>query len=246
MSTEVITPFYQHPEFWVDALLALFTGLLFGATYLMVRRGKADSERQSREMQDSIAAAVRSAKAMETVAENGAKGAAAAVQSVQTLKERTARQLRAYLTVNVGSGLFQDRHANVKFAVLPSLLNSGQTPAHNVRYRSKAEILDAPLDPDFSFPLGFPDSGAALLGPHQSMTLNAGLVDFVDDELAENVKYARGNRRLYIWGEVKYEDVFGETHHTQFCHHIFWIQDSKDPQTYTVHGFYEDRHNQAD
>lgn len=245
MNAEVITHFYEKPEFWVNALLALFTGLLFGATYLMVKRGKADSERQSREMKDSISAAVRSAEAMEKVAANSYKGSEAAIESVNALKERTARQMRAYLVVNVNSGLFQDRQNNIPFGVTPILINTGQTPAHNVRYTARCGILSLPLPDDYDFPLPDPHNEGAILGPHQDMTLHSRFDTMVPDDLASDVKYGRGNSRLYVWGEVRYEDVFGETHYTKFCHFIFWITDPGKPDNVSIHGFYAERHNEA-
>lgn len=239
-------PFYKDAMFWVTTALAVFTGLLFLATYVMVKRAKRDSERQAKEMATSIDAAVRAATAMERVAESGSKGAAAAFASVATVKERTALQMRAYVTVNINSGLYQDRKKGISFGVTPKLMNTGQTPAHNVRYAAHADLWPVPLPRDFKFPLLRDPRGAALLGPHQEMTFTTVVEGMIPDELVEKVKLGQSEKHLYGWGIVHYEDVFGESHFTRFCHHIFWLQTARDPDSFEITGFYLDQHNDAD
>jgi len=129
---------------------------------------------QSIDTKNSIAEASRAATAMESVATGIAASAKAAQESVATLRERTAAQMRPYLTVLIGTGVYQERGKNLKFEVKPLLVNSGHTPAHNVTYRAKAAVLDSPLpedvvlnDPDHTLKSSF------VLGPQQNITLNA-------------------------------------------------------------------------
>ena len=61
-----------------------------------------------------------------------------------------------------------------------------------------------------------------------------------EDKEAEDIKRGNG-RRLFIWGTVVYEDVFGITQRTDFAHSIFWVL-YKDG-TEHPYGDYADRHN---
>ena len=161
---------YFSPEWflvYITFLLALITGVLafytfrlWRATKKMVDSADATAKRQSSEMQASIAEAGRAATAMELLVKSSA-------ESVATLKDVTARQMRAYLVVDINSGLYQERDKNIKFEVKPSLKNAGQTPAHKLTYWATAKIMPFPLPEGFDFPT---PKNAALrpmfLGPH--------------------------------------------------------------------------------
>jgi hypothetical protein len=206
----------------VTLSLAIWTGLLWKATVRLGRDAKETSERQSQEMQKSIAEATRAATAMEGVAAAAGVSASASTESVATLREVTAKQMRAYLSVVMNGGFFQERDKGFYFGVNPLLLNSGNTPAHSIRYWAKAGVYEFPLPDYFDFPNG-EDSvvSSFALGPHQTVVLNARLLDFVDDREAQEIKDGK-NRRIYIWGKVSYVDVFGQERFTKFSHNIVW------------------------
>jgi hypothetical protein len=206
----------------VTLALAIWTGLLWKATVRLGRDAKETSERQSGEMQKSIAEATRAATAMEAVAAAAGVSARASTDSVATLKEVTAKQMRAYLSVVMNGGMFQERDKGYYFGLNPILVNSGNTPAHSIRYWAKAGVYDFPLPDDFDFPDGEDSVVTSFaLGPHQSVVLNARLPDFVDDGEAQDIKGGK-NKRIYIWGKVSYVDVFGQERFTRFSHNIFW------------------------
>ncbi len=194
---------------------------------------------QSESMKESVKEAARLASAMEVVSKEIAVSAKAATESVAALKERTAKQMRAYLCVNIGGGEYQDRAKNFKFASRPMLINAGHTPAHKVSYKAKAAILPVPLPEGFAFPLTDESIGAALLGAQQSATLGGIVDDFCDDKEVEDIKIGKG-KALYIWGIVNYEDVFGDSHFTKFCQSTLFAPGDK------VYGFFIPRHNEAD
>lgn len=79
----------------VTLALAVWTGLLWKATVRLGRDAKETSERQSEEMQRSIAEATRAATAMEAVALAAGVSARASTDSVATLKK--LRQSRCAL-----------------------------------------------------------------------------------------------------------------------------------------------------
>jgi hypothetical protein len=177
---------------------------------------------------------------MEEFAKSAERGSKAAAQSVVLV----AQQMRAYLSVRIDGGIYQDRALNLRFEVRPMLINTGLTPARRISYVAKADVLPFPLPDDFVFPsLEPPRTAFGILGPQQNFIMNA-MVDgnFFDDSEVEDIKRGRG-RRLYIWGTVTYEDAIGEQRYTEFAHNIFWIQlkDGREP----ILGNYVDRHNDA-
>lgn len=238
-------PYYLSSEWWlvgitlalaiITGLLALYTAKLWKATKAMVDSADATAQRQSNEMQASIAEASRAATAMEQLV----KGSA---QSVATLKDVTARQMRAYLVVNINNGFYQERKRNIKFEVKPSLQNAGQTPAHKMTYWATAKIMPFPLPEDFNFPM--PKKAPIMpmfLGPHQGVELNAIVDDFVTDEDVADIK--SGNTcRVYIWGIVTYTDIFNKKRTTKFCHSLYWFGSIENEK---VSGSYAAHHNEA-
>jgi hypothetical protein len=212
--------------------------LVFGfQAWLLQRTVKAAGD-QSKQMGRSIDEATRAANALET----SAKAAAVASENVTVMTKRVAQQMRAYLSVRINTGAYQDRVANVPFGVNPMLINTGQTPAYKVRYIAKAAVLPFSLADDFSFPpLDEPRAIFGLLAPQQNMIMNAFVEGpFFNDLEAEEIKRGRG-RRIYIWGRVIYEDVTGEQRYTNFAHNIFWLSLPGEP----TYGNYVDRNNDA-
>jgi hypothetical protein len=195
---------------------------------------------QSRSMEKSVAEATRLASAMERVAVEIAVSSGAAVDSVNALRERTAQQMRAYLAVNIGFALFQERSKGLRFEGKPLLVNTGHTPAKKVSFRASATILAAPLPDDFAFPLTTEIKSTATIGAGQNANLSAIVDDFVEDGEVDDIKVGRTGKCLFVWGIVTYEDIFGESHFTKFCQSLFWQADGK-----TVYGFYYPRHNDA-
>ena len=169
------------------------------------------------------------------------RAAEAAEASVETGKDTAKRQLRAYLNVVVGIGVYQERDKNLKFEGKPLLLNAGQTPAHKVRFRVKAAILPAPL-PKETILQGTKtgkDTDEGFLGAQQNATISGLVEDFCDDSEVEGIKTATGGKGLYVWGTVTYEDIFGDAHYTRFCQQLLWLPDGK------VYGFYVPGKNKA-
>lgn len=228
---------------WFTFSLRRSTDKLWDAGERQIALARETSASQGRDMQASIAEALRAATAMENVAQGIDLSVKATQTSVATLRERTAMQMRAYVSVLINNGLYQERDKNLKFDVRPQVINTGHTPAHKLTYWATAEILPFPLPEDFTFPEGEDSLKAGfVLGPHQTIIANATVPDFVDDAEVAVIKGGR-ERRVYVWGIVFYEDAFGEPRHTRFCHNIFWING---PNGELVTGNYTGQHNDAD
>lgn len=163
-------------------------------------------------------------------------------QLVIGAERASTKELRAYLSVSIGSGIYQERDVSLRFEVKPMLINSGRTPAHKITYWAKAAILPVPLPADFPFPsVEDKVQSSYVLGPSQSIELNAMVEDYVADTEVEDIK--RGNGKSpYIWGIVSYTDVFGISHITKFCHSIRWVGPIGKE---IIYGTYATKHNEA-
>jgi hypothetical protein len=208
-------------------LLAWKTAGLSAAT-----RGLQDFARiQSEDAKYSIAEAARAARAMESVAASLDVNARMIVQSVDTNKEIASwqrefgqRQMRAYLSVVGGAGIYQERERNIRFEAKPRIVNSGLTPANDVRYVAKAQIVEvvAAFGESFDFDLGEPLQSGPALGPRESLNMSSIVSDYVDDAEVAAIK-GGSQRRLFVWGKVTYRDIFGEVHQTIFAHSLQWL-----------------------
>lgn len=230
--------FFDRHNGTFNALAALAVA---GFTYRLWRLSEQEIAalgQQSEDVKQSIAEAARAATAMERVAQAMTISAAAAQESVGALKERTAQQMRAYLSVVVGSGTYQEKRKNLKFAASPVLMNTGNTPAHDVRYRANAAILPLPLPVDFRFPLSKEVKGGAVLPAGQTFTMNAVVSDYIDERLVRSIKRNVGSA-VFVWGVVYYRDIFDIRRRVTFCHHIAFSDDGK------VTGWYYPKHNRA-
>jgi hypothetical protein len=215
----------------VTSILAFFTYRLWDANKTLIMSAENTAGRQSREMQASIAEANRAATAMENVA-NATRADATLMQDI------LHKQMRAYVAVNIGAATYQDE--NLKYASNPMILNTGFTPAKNVSSRVTAAILDTKLAADYKF-----DDSAemllndATLSPRQSFVILGVVKDrFEAEEVAAIMK---GDvRRLYVWGTVNYEDVFGGSWETRFCHHFVFYRVRDEVK---VNSWYHTTHN---
>ena len=178
---------------------------------------------QSKSMQQSVGEAARLASAMEVVSKEIAISSKAAMDSVAALKDRTARQMRAYLQVTMNGATYQERAKNLRFAVNPVIANIGHTPANSVRHKCKAAILPFPFTADdFDFSIGGNWTGGTSMAPNQTAIFHAIVEDFCDDAEVEEIKKGTGKRGLFVWGNFEYTDIFEEIRTTTFCHQMYW------------------------
>jgi hypothetical protein len=206
------------------------------ATGIQTDRLISENIAQSTSMQKSVAEATRLASAMEVVAKEIAISSEAATASVSAIN----KQMRAYLSVIIGSAIFQERQKGLKFEGKPTVINTGNTPAKNVSYRASAAIVKLPFADDFTFPLTTERKSTATIGAHQNAMLSAIVDDFIDDAEVEDVKVGKGEKCLCVWGVVTYDDVFGEHQTSKFCQSLLWFADGK-----TIYGYYYPHHNET-
>ena len=157
-------------------------------------------------------------------------------ETILQMRGAEERELRAYVSVVVWNNEYQERDKNIRFAGHPKILNTGRTPAHNVRHQIRAGILPVPLPSGFEFPLPGEPTGAAVLGPQQEFIMSALLDDFVPDAEVDRIKRGDGHA-LYVWGVVSYEDVFGVHRRTNFSQILVFIP--------IPFGYFTEAHNDA-
>jgi hypothetical protein len=155
-------------------------------------------------------------------------------------QSRTARaQLRAYLSVVIGDGVYQEG-AIYKFEAKPVIVNNGQTPAYNVRYRIKADIFTDSVAASFTFTEP-PDvsKSQSSIGPHENRLMSGILGHVVPETEIQDIKAGIG-KALWVWGVVHYDDVFQRPHFTQFCQRLIWLPDGR------IFGLYDGRFGLSD
>ncbi len=173
------------------------------------------SAQQTKDVRASITEATRAAKAMEDIAGSTASN----VESVKTTvainreiadrqKLVTELQSRAYLTSVFDFMIPQDQRNGVKFEPRIRIVNKGNTPARNVRFTMRAEVLPMPLSDDFNFPLSekMLDSSSDI-GPGLDRVISAVVPEMLSATEAHEACMG-GKRRAAAWGIVQYRDAF--------------------------------------
>jgi hypothetical protein len=188
------------------------------------------NEGSAKDVKASIAEAVRSAKAMEGVAESMAISAESVKTSVgisreiaDTQKLVTELQSRAYLSALFNTAIFQD--ANHSFEVQAILRNHGNTPAYDVTFEAVAQIVPAPIPEDFAFPLPEDAAGTSvsLIAPGTTKLIARVLSRKVPDDQVESIKRGGPPHCLAMWGSVKYRDAFRKERQLKFAFTVTWL-----------------------
>jgi hypothetical protein len=226
-------------SFW--AALGGVVGLLFTLWFNLeawrgAKSGNINTTKALRE-------AARSADAMQQVATSLGDQAKLLVETTNINREILSRQktiselqLRAYLSVVIGGGVYQERDKNLRFEARPILLNNGNTPAQKISHKIRAAILPVPLPADYVLDRPEDTDSESLLPANQNRVMSAVVADFVEDDLVP--KIMRGEDfALYAWGTVTYEDAFQLPRIVEFCHHIIWLVDNDGKPT-NVLGYY--------
>jgi hypothetical protein len=188
----------------------------------------------------SIAEAVRSADAMQRIADS-------TVENVRQLKEVFAMQrntfelqLRAYLVFSPRMYVAQDRGQGLRYRVDMFITNVGHTPARGVKCAIRVLPLDYPIPADFDPAVSLnpiQKTNLGDIGANQRPFISAYFSDFVSDEDAKEIADAI-RRRLYVFGTIWYKDAFDNPRHTNFCGSVTYF--GKELAVWTT-----DRHNDA-
>jgi hypothetical protein len=228
----------EHDTAVATKILAFFTLALWIANIWLVIVTRRTAAEQATHTQQAIGEAKRSADAMRDVAE-------ATKNNATLMSDMLSKQMRAYIQVNIGKSVAQ--RGDTVFGSWPEIVNVGLTPAKNVSYRLMADILDPRIvhaypEPERVF------TNDATLNPRQTFQIVATVNHRFDPE--EVAAISKGvERRLFVWGTITYDDVFGgRGRETRFCHNFVFF-DQTDLETgkveHKVNSYYSTGHNDA-
>lgn len=222
----------------LQLLALLLHAGIFGYQAKKLKQTVDTATSQSVEMQRSIAEAARAATAMENVAN-------ATANNATMVRDIFHKQIRAYLAVDIGVPTCQE--GQLRFAASPVMTNTGFTPARRVSHRISAAILNTNLPDDFRFeaPPHW-NINDAVLSPRQTFVLNSVVRDRYAPEDIEEIMRGE-HRRLFVWGTITYEDIFGNGWETNFCHNFFFFKarDTDGAERIRFNGFFYRSHNNA-
>jgi hypothetical protein len=216
---------------WSTVILAVFTAALWAANIWLIIDAKRVSTHQEKNTQAMLKEQARSADAMRDVAD-------ATENNATLMSGMFAKQMRAYLTVEIGGATYQDAH--LRFEANPVLTNNGLTPARNVCFRVMADILEGINGPE-SPKIEDLIVNDMSLAPRQQVTLARVVANRIPDGEVADVM-AGITRRLHAWGRVTYDDVYGGHWETKFYFTYFF---PKAADGYLVRGVFSISHNCA-
>jgi hypothetical protein len=217
-------------------VLAVFTYLLWDEAKQARTKAIADSIQQGKDMRDSIAAAGRSAVAMEglvtTASTNAEQG-----------RKLSHQHMRAYIAVDLTGATYQQN--TIRFAGNPTFHNTGFTPARNIKFWIKADVFPTELPDDFVFPEGTENETDIGLSPRQTHSMQGVVESFYPDPEASVIREG-AKKRLYCWGRIRYDDVFGDQWVTEFCQSYWFFPNPSAPDKNLLwSGIYHRSHNSS-
>lgn len=179
-----------------------FAGVLtFGAAFFQWREMR-DAGVQTNKI---IAADERLAGAME-------KSVSGAGKSLQATIDNFHLEQRAWVgPVAVIQPEFKETDS---FSITTLISNSGKTPALNFRNKYSWLMMskEGKFQPSYRGYQGVPSSGTIF--PNGQLNLISSPTILRKQQIDLVVS---GKTVLYVYGELLYDDVFGQTHHTHFC-----------------------------
>jgi len=143
------------------------------------------------------------------------KAAEAGDEIVTVTRDSAERQLRAYVTIS-GCGISDLKTTKGPIKATLTMKNVGQTPAYDVVHPSAIGIHSFPRT-DFPAPPQDLPLSKQVLGPN-GIAYKFHTYRVLTDE--ENDGITAGKMAIYVFGEVRYRDVFGNSHTTKYRYMI--------------------------
>jgi hypothetical protein len=179
------------------------------------------------------------------VAAKAAERAAKATEDAVELSRQTAeRQLRAYVQIVGKDFLVQGDAGNERFVNQLSVVNTGQTPAYQLKIDSVVKVLPRPIPENFKFdfiPEGL-NRSMMMVGSGRSVGHDSLADTILSDAEMINIMRLDSGVRLYSFGTVRYEDCFGKPRFNNFCYFLEWVI-TTDGYSFSVHP--TEQHNDA-
>jgi hypothetical protein len=138
--------------------------------------------------------------------------ATATEQSVKTMQDTAHRQLRAYVSVDRAWIEFPEPGVPKVTVVVK---NAGQTPAHNLRHWIHQWIERYPLTTQLPTPPNGFVMSSSLLGAGATHDMQIKHPQpIIKPSFVDEIGTSEGT--IYVYGEIRYEDVFGIEHFTKY------------------------------
>lgn len=154
------------------------------------------------------------------VVEDTGKATIAVQEANEIAREGMEKQSRAYVYPDGPFPAIRQDHTNqnVEWGFAVNWKNSGNTPALSESMLIWVEVVDGVLPMDFQFDRTADDHVSAVFGPNMALSSVYAWVSADDIK-----KVFAGEKTLYLWGWVKYRDVFPATpeRETRFCYRLF-------------------------
>ena len=158
----------------------------------------------------------------------------AVLRQIREARESNEARLRAYVVTMVGSQFRQGAAKGLRFEFRPGMLNTGQTPAYEVRTIARIRFMSLTEAAAFDFTVADPAGtiSAVTLGPRQDRFVQA----ILDRRLskAELREFQRLQKSLFVYGTTWYRDAFGKPRYTNFCFAVSWWNKKGPPLWITV------------
>ncbi len=145
------------------------------------------------------------------------------VVQVRDARQSSNRQLRAYVLLGTSGDILYS--PSTKFAGATfQMHNFGQTPAAHMYYAARMKVLPYPLTQSafLQFPVDIQVASAKskiFLGPNGDAAGNVASEEkFTPAEM--NEIFRAQDFKFYIFGLIKYKDIFGAERTTKFCHSV--------------------------
>jgi hypothetical protein len=208
---------------WSTVALAIFTFLMWVATYRLAAHAEETATQQATDTKNALKIARDAADASKVSADAARDTAIAAFASNRAFVYATP-----YWTNTEDGGTF--------FGV--SWTNGGNSSTKNLRTRIDYELVDGELPNDFSFPDKADPIGTGFLAPKQ-MLMGPRIPQRQPLASVDVDQILNGTKRLYFFGWAKYFDMFPGTPEriTTFC---FFVQGNRGSYGFPIHFAHND------
>ena len=210
-------------------LLILCVGLAYGLALspsdpllpykAVIQSGAASHEADEKPVSEPVASMFESPALIGIAAFLQAIGAIGTVWLIYRQLMTSRAQLRAYVVVSSAGIVSADDDKETAPVAVVTIKNSGQTPAHDVVNVSGIAIDPFPPPPTLSLTITDHDFAAVgrsreTLGPDNTSVSRVSAGRQLMDEEKKGI--IEGAHAIYVYGEVRYKDVFGKRRWTRY------------------------------
>lgn len=136
-----------------------------------------------------------------------------ATKNLQAFESNAKLEMRAYLQIKTITKPQFRVGEEIKFNII--LVNTGKTPAYNIRDRHTYKYENTSLSIKDTVILSEYSVDIAVLGTNlpKDNIINTHMIPTQED----SIKILNGKMLLSVMGEFVYEDIYGDQHFTRYC-----------------------------